>query len=442
MQREIDQILKRWKDSKIRKPLLVRGARQVGKSFSTEGFGKANFDNLVVVNFEESPEFIDCFMDYQPKAIIDRISILTNTTIKPQKSLLFLDEMQECPKAISALRYFYEKMPELHVIGAGSLIEFVLKSEGFRMPVGRIQSVFMYPMFFAEFLWALNEMRLLEYIETIGVETKIEPIFSQKLEHLFRLYLLIGGMPEAVSAYLNQVSMNEIQQLQSGLIRSYHDDFSKYASTAKHKYLKEVFRNAPRVSCQRYKYSNVNPAIESRFLKDALELLCDAKCLSKISHASGAGVPLASSENPRKFKISYLDIGLMQSSLDTRKATIQNRPILQINSGQIAEQFVAQELQSFADPYSGSSLHFWARDAKSSSAEVDFLIEIDGTPIPVEVKAGSTGSLKSMRLFLKEYPKTPLGIRYSMHELTYNDNILSIPLYMLGQTKRLLRSCV
>jgi len=442
MERQIDPILTKWKRSKIRKPLLVRGARQVGKTYSIEHFGKFNFDNTVIINFEEQPEFIDCFINNNPKEIVDRISILAKSSIRPQKTLLVLDEIQECPQAITALRYFYEKMPELHVIGAGSLIEFVLRSEKFRMPVGRVQSVFMYPMFFNEFLLALNENRLIEYIETIELMTGIEPVFSQKLEHLFRLYLLIGGMPEVIRAYKDQLLMDDIQTLQSGLIRSYSDDFAKYASTAKHKYLKEVFNNAPGMVCQRYKYSHVNPNIESKFLKDALELLCDAKCLSKISHASGAGIPLASTENQRKFKMSYLDVGLMQNALNTQSAIIQNSSIFQVNAGSVAEQFVAQELRAIIDPYSDKALHFWAREAKGSNAEVDFLIEIDGFPIPVEVKSGTTGSLKSMRLFLNQYPHTPLGVRYSMHDLSFTNDLLSIPLYMVDQTKRLIRSCI
>lgn len=242
-----------------------------------------------------------------------------------------------------------------------------------------------------------------------------------------------------MKAYKDQCVMNDIQVLQSGLIRSYSDDFSKYASTAKHKYLKEVFNNAPRMVCQRYKYSHVNPNIGSKFLKEALELLCDAKCLSKISHASDAGIPLASTANQHKFKMSYLDVGLMQNALNTQSAIIQNSSIIQINIGSVAEQFVVQELRAITDPYSDKALHFWAREAKGSNAEIDFLIKMDGFPIPVEVKSGTTGSLKSMRLFLGEYPHTPLGVRYSMHDLSFTNDLLSIPLYMVSQTKRLIR---
>ena len=333
-------------------------------------------------------------------------------------------------------------MPELHVIGAGSLIEFALHVEEFRMPVGRVQSVYMYPMSFAEFLTAVGEDRLLNHIHTVDLQTGMEQVFSIRLENLFRQYLLIGGMPRVVKAFEDKVLMEELQRLQSGLIRTYIDDFAKYASTAKHKYLKEVYSRAPQMAGQRYKYSHVNPGIEAKFLKEALGLLCDARCLSKICHASGAGVPLLATANERKFKIAFLDVGLMQNALGVQDSIILIDSVMQINAGSIAEQFVAQELLACADPYADKKLHFWAREARGSNAEVDFLIEIGGMPIPVEVKAGARGSLKSMRLFLNEYPNTLLGIRYSMHELSYFDQILSIPLYMVNQTQRLVRICI
>ena len=442
MKRTIDQILKQWKDSRVRQPLLIRGARQVGKTYSVTNFGKRSFGNTVSVNFEEQPEMNRCFSDFDPKGIIDRLSILTRMTISPGRTLLFLDEIQECPRAITSLRYFLEKLPALHVIGAGSLIEFALRAEDFRMPVGRVQSVYMYPMSFGEFLIAVGEERLLNHIHTVDLQNGLERVFATRLEQLLRQYLLVGGMPRVVNAFKNKVLMEELQRLQSGLIRTYTDDFAKYASTAKHKYLKEVYSNAPQMAGRRYKYSHVNPSIEAKFLKEALGLLYDARCLSKICHASGAGVPLLATANERKFKIVFLDVGLMQNALGVQKAIILEDSIMQINAGSVAEQHVAQELLAYADPYADQKLHFWAREARGSNAEVDFLIEIEGVPIPVEVKAGTRGSLKSMRLFFKEYPNTLLGVRYSMHELSYVDKILSIPLYMINQTQRLVRSCM
>jgi len=442
MKRTIDQILNQWKHSRVRQPLLIRGARQVGKTYSVTDFGKRAFENIVSVNFEEQPEMSRCFSDLNPKDIIDRLSILMRMTISPGRTLLFLDEIQECPQAITSLRYFFEKMPELHVIGAGSLIEFALHAEDFRMPVGRVQSVYMYPMSFAEFLIAVAEERLLNLIQTVDRQTGMEPVFADRLEKLFRQYLLVGGMPRVVKAFADKILMEELQRLQSSLIRTYIDDFAKYASTAKHKYLKEVYSSAPQMAGRRYKYSHVNPCIDAKFLKEALGLLCDARCLSKIFHASGAGVPIMATANERKFKIAFLDVGLMQNALGVQDSIVLEDSVMKINAGSIAEQFVAQELLACADPYADKKLHFWAREARGSNAEVDFLVEIEGMPIPIEVKAGARGSLKSMRLFLGQYPKTLLGIRYSMHELSYFDQILTIPLYMVSQAQRLIRSCI
>ena len=440
MKRTIDAVLKQWKNSRIQQPLLVRGARQVGKTFSVTAFGELEFDNVVSVNFEEHPELGNCFSDFDPRAIIDRLSILTQSAIEPERTLLFLDEIQECPRAIMALRYFHEKLPELHVIGAGSLIEFALRSKDFRMPVGRLQSVFMFPLSFEEFLLALGEERLRDYTRAVNLQTGMEPVFHDRLERLLRQYLLVGGMPRAVKAFAGNVPMAEIQRLQAGLIRTYTDDFAKYATTAKHKYLREVYAGAPRMAGQRYKYARVNPDIESKFLKEALELLCDARCLTRIWHVSGAGVPLSARINERKFKVAFLDVGMMQNALGIQASFILERSVMQINAGAVAEQYAGQELLTCSDPYAEPGLYFWARETRGSKAEVDYVIEVDGMPVPVEVKAGARGSLKSMRLFLEEYPKTPFGIRYSMHALSFCDKILSIPLPMISQTQRLVRS--
>jgi predicted AAA+ superfamily ATPase len=247
MERKINSVLNQWKNSSLRQPLLVRGARQVGKTYSVTAFGDAYFEDMVSVNFEEQPELADCFSEYDTKTIIDRLSIVTKSSIVPGQTLLFLDEIQECPRAITSLRYFYEKMPELHVIGAGSLIEFALRSKDFRMPVGRIQSVFMFPLSFEEFLKALGEEKLCEHLNTVNPEKKLEKIFKDRLENLIRTYLLIGGMPSSVNAYANKTPMEEIQHQQQGLIRTYGADFAKYASSSKHKYLRQVYDSAPRM---------------------------------------------------------------------------------------------------------------------------------------------------------------------------------------------------
>ncbi len=412
----------------------------MGKTHSIIEFGKKSFENHVAVNFEERPEFSMCFPSLDVKEIIEKISVLSGSEIKAGKTLLFLDEIQECPQAIVALRYFYEKVPELHVIAAGSLVEFAFKSSEFRMPVGRITFLFMGPLSFDEFLGALGFDKFRHYLEGVNIDSGIDPLYEKELEKLLRKYLIIGGMPGVVSEYLKDISPEEINMLQTSIIKTCQADFSKYSSTAKHKYLKDVFISAPRMVGERYKYSHVNPNVQSRALKDALLLLEEAQCLNRVIHSSGYGVPLGAQTNEKIFKILFLDVGLMQRSLRLGAELMFNDNLLTANLGCVIEQYVGQEILAAIGWYEERNIYFWARDAKSSNAEVDYLVTSESTVYPVEVKAGKTGTLKSMHLFLKEHPSCPLGIRFSMQKLSFYDRILSIPLYMVKHWERIVKS--
>ncbi len=437
MKRDIDKVFLQWKNSKVRQPLLVRGARQVGKSYSVSSLGKSHFDNCVLINFEESPEFIACFDSFDVKRMVDRISILSNSEITPGRTLLFLDEIQECPRAITALRYFYEKLPKLHVIAAGSLVEFTLKADGFRMPVGRIQSVYMRPISFGEFLDVSGHNKLRKYLGALSLSDRIEEVLHNKLTEILKTYLIVGGMPKIIDSYINNVGFDEIRNLQTGIAQTYQVDFGKYSATSKHRYLREVFTSAPRMVGSRYKYARVNPDIQSRDLKNALRLLADARCLSIACHSGGHGIPLEAEANEKKIKVVYLDVGLMQRAIGLDSRILLEKDIVTINAGSVAEQFVGQELISIGEPYEENKLFFWARDKKGSSAEVDYLVNIGPMVVPVEVKAGKTGTLKSMKSFLEEHPDSRFGIRFSMHEFSFHENVLSIPLYLIEQYERL-----
>ncbi|MCX6582096.1 MAG: ATP-binding protein [Candidatus Aminicenantes bacterium] len=293
MKRDIDNVLLTWKNDPQRRPLLVRGARQVGKSYSITQFGQKEFTNLTIINFEQRPEFKTCFDTLNPKEIIGTISLLSKNDITPGKTLLFLDEIQECPKAITALRYFYEQMPELHVIAAGSLLEFTLGQENFKMPVGRIQYLYMKPLSFCEFLDAAGEHKARELIENI------------------------------------------------------------------------TWENFP-------------------------------------------------------------------------NETIMTGDFIRVNSGAVAEQFTAQELLAYQDVYRDASLYYWAREERSSNAEVDYLAPYSGYAFPIEVKAGKTGTLRSMHLFLEKYP-APVGIRVSQQSFSKNPHVISVPFYGITVIPHLLR---
>jgi predicted AAA+ superfamily ATPase len=440
MYRVIEDNLIEWKKEASRKPLLVRGARQIGKTFTIRQFGEDHFKNMIEINFEQYPSFKQCFNTLNPKDIIETISLLTQKDITPGDTLLFFDEIQECPEAITSLRYFYEQMPGYHVIGAGSLLEFSLTSEQFRMPVGRIQNLFMQPMSFVEFLMATGYPKLVDVIEHLDPNQSVNPAIHDMLLKHFKTYSIVGGMPECVAEFSQSQSTIKCQRIQTSILQTYRDDFGKYASKVKHKYLEKIFYSVPKMVGKKFKYSNVDNTIKSRELKEALELLEKAGVVTRIKSTTGEGLPLNASARENYFKVAFLDVGLMQSMCGATVEDILEQDILQINNGDIAEQAVAQELLTLQDVFSQRSLFYWAREARSSNAEVDFVISTQGKAIPVEVKAGKTGTLKSMHLFLDTYP-AHIGIKISSQPLSFDNTVLSIPLYAVSQIHHLYR-CV
>lgn len=356
MKRDIEKILNQWKYEANRMPLMIRGARQVGKSYTITEFGEREFENLVTINFEQQPEYKNCFSTLVPKEIISTISVLNMSDIIPGKTLLFLDEIQECPRAITALRYFHEQMPELHVIGAGSLLDFVLSEENFRMPVGRVQYLFMKPLSFLEFLDAAGENRSRGIIENTGWDSPVNPVVHDHLLSLVKKYAIVGGMPKAVAEYVSSGDLNRCHRIQTSIIQTYRDDFGKYSSQVKQKYLQKIFSAVPKMVGKKFKYSQVDDSIHSRDLKEAVELL------------------------------------------------------------------------AYRDEFEEPSLYYWAREARSSSAELDYLVPCLSYALPVEVKAGKTGTLRSMHLFLDKYP-CPVGVR--VFSLPFSDNppIITVPFY-------------
>ena len=437
MRRDIESELIRWKDDHYRKPLLIRGARQVGKTFSVVSFAKDHFKQHVIVNLEEHPELIACFATYEVSDIVAKIEILCQCELIPGETLLFLDEIQECPRAIVALRYFYEKMPELHVIGAGSLLEFAFNSPDFRMPVGRISFLYLQPLSFAEFLDALGHTKLRAYLEKVEPGTGVDGSIHIRLLSILKRYLMIGGMPEVVMAHASGASTETVKVLQTSINTTYQADFAKYASTAQHKYLKDVFLSVPRLVGTRCKFAHINPHVQSRELKGALELLGEARCLTRVQHTAAQGLPLAAQSNPRKFKLIFLDVGLMQRQLGLDARLLLEENLMMVNNGSVAEQLIGQELLACQHFTEERQLFFWVRDATSSKAEIDYVASLGPDVFPIEVKAGKTGTLKSLHLFLQEHPQTPFGIRFSEHELSWHPPLLSIPLYLAGQWRRL-----
>lgn len=437
MERAIDQELKKWKKQANRKPLLIRGARQVGKTYTIRDFAKKNFSSFVEINLERETKFHKAFDDLNPQEILNKLIALGKFEITPGETLLFIDEIQEYPKAITALRYFYEEMPNLHVIAAGSLVEFSLFSEKISMPVGRIDYLFMGPLSFFEFLIAIGKKNLKNYLENISLKDKLDQDIALEAQKKLKKYFIVGGMPEVVKNFGSKESLDQVDRFQNSIVRTYRDDFSKYATRSKHRYLQEVFNAIPRLVSRPIKYSQINKTYQSRELKNALNLLNQVGCVHKIKYSAGHGMPLESQSKTKRIKAIFMDLGLMQKMLGLSTQIIETDDLLLNNIGPLTEQFVGQELLAKIDPWEVKKLYFWFRDKKGSQAEVDYLINSGSKIYPVEVKAGKTGTLKSLRMFLESHPQTPFGLRFSMHELSFFDNVLSIPLCLVSQWERL-----
>lgn len=432
MHRTIEKELLKWKSKKLRFPLILRGARQVGKTYLIETFGAAHFPSFVSINFEAQPEVIACFESLKPEEIITRIQKILKTQIIPGQTLLFLDEIQACPKALQALRYFKEKMPQLHLIAAGSLLEFALIEGKFSFPVGRVQFLYLHPLSFEEYLLARGHAML-----SYGITHPPSEEEHYTLTRLVKEYLLVGGMPAAVSQFRDTLSLDETSTIHEILLSTYQADFSKYATPTGQKYLKILFGGVFPNIAQHFKYSKIDPDIRSRDLKEALNHLEWAGLFKPILCTSASGIPLSAQVKNKRFKLLFLDIGLAQHALKIDPEDVYQNEIIQINRGAMAEQFVGQELIAYEKPEQLASLFYWEREKVESSAEVDYVITWKNKILPVEVKAGPTGKLKSLHQFIKE-KKSPLGIHISEAPLSYESGILSLPFYLISRLSNIL----
>ena len=430
MKRDLYEILCQWKGDSSRRPLLVRGARQVGKTYLVNELGLQEFDSLITLNFEKNPEYKEIFNSLEPPTILEKITLFTGKRIDPGKTLLFFDEIQECASAIMALRYFYEEMPSLHIIAAGSLLEFTLKSQNFRMPVGRIQYIYLFPISFGEFIEALGEKELRNYIRDLKKLPMLPKPLLVKLNEYVRKYFILGGMPAVVREYCKTGDIIACQRIQRGIIDTYQDDFGKYSRKLKHRYLNKIYNAVPNMVGQKFVYAHVDNTIKARELKEALELLEMAGVVKKVKRTSGAGLPLEAGVKDTYFKVLFLDVGLLHAVNGIYATTVQAKDLTVLFKGAVAEQFVGQELIAYQNPYSKPLLYYWAREAKNSNAELDYLIQKEGDVIPVEVKSGPTGRMKSMRMFMEKY-QVKQGIKISQAPYDSDNQIISIPLYAL-----------
>lgn len=453
MQRTAEQHLKKWFENEKRKPLVIRGARQVGKSTLVRQFAEKSKLILNEINLEQHFELNDIFKTLDTRLISKELEGLLGRKIISPGSILFLDEIQATPDALPALRYFYEELPELPVVAAGSLLEFVLSKHNFSMPVGRIEYVHLGPMTFEEYLGEIDEV-LLKYIIEFDFSDEIPNSVQKKLLDRQREYLMIGGMPEAILNYLRSGQFSDIIPVHRSIISTYLDDFSKYATGKVLLRLQKVFNFIPRSVGKKIKYSNISRDEAARELRFAIELLSKARIINPVFHSHCSGLPLQAEIDEFTYKALFLDIGLMNRICGLDWLAISNLDNRQlINEGALAEQFIGQHLLYYKGLSDPPELCYWLRQQKTANAEVDFVVSQGDLICPVEVKAGKSGTLKSLLQFVYSKnaglcvrfdlnPPSIQKVNHSLRQVNGTSNItfdlISLPLYMVGQLTRIL----
>ncbi|OGT32854.1 MAG: AAA family ATPase [Gammaproteobacteria bacterium RIFCSPHIGHO2_02_FULL_39_13] len=443
--------MQEWITDPQRKPLVLRGARQTGKTWLARQLAKTAGKTLIEINFEAHPEFRSLFDTNEPAKIVRNIEFKLDSKIELRNSLLLLDEVQMFPEVLAKLRWFYELLPELPVIAAGSLLDFALADHSFSMSVGRIDYLHLEPLSFEEFLLAKGLDQSVAFLQEYSLPEKIPDAIHQKLLSVFREYVVIGGMPAAVSSWIETQSLENVSRIHNNLLLTYRDDFAKYAKRISIEHLEEILMAIPKMLGQKFVYSHVNPHTKTETLKKALDLLCKARICYKIQVTHANGLPLLAEVNKKYYKVGLVDTGLASSLLGLRLGHLESVYDLNlVNEGAISEQVIAQLLRCIEPDYVEPHHFYWCRAEKNSNAEIDFVMQHHHDIIPIEVKSGKTGSLKSLQQFMylkkrkravrinADIPntmsvdlKTPAGA-----SVVYQ--LLSIPFYLTEELHRLL----
>lgn len=432
MFRFIDAYLEKWKIESHRKPLLLRGARQVGKTFAARNLGK-KFKSYLEINFEKSPHLKPVFDgNLDPKRITQILTAEFEKPIIPGETLLFFDEIQEAPRALTALRYFYEEMPELHILAAGSLLHLAIEQVG--VPVGRVSFCHVYPMTWLEFLYAIERIKLFEIIlNHDSVNTAVDNFLHNTLCELLGEYMAIGGMPAVIQSWREEKNILRCEEIQQSIIDTYRNDIPKYAKKLQVKYVELMFEQTGLQLGQKFMFTQIPGEYRKRELLPALELLNKADLLHIIYSSNGQGVPIGAQRNLDKFKVISLDVGITQALLGLKLADWFIKPKENfINCGGLTEAFIGQELLAYQNPFRSQSLHYWQRSAKNSQAEIDYIVQSNNNIIPIEVKSNKGSTLKSLNLFLQTHVNSPYGVRFSTHNFSSHEKIHSYPLYAVS----------
>jgi len=450
--------LKNWLISDNRKPLILRGARQVGKTWLVRELARVSNKNLCELNFEHQRDLAKHFESNDPNTILKNLEATLGKNIPPDQSILFLDEIQAAPELLAKLRWFYEILPSLPVITAGSLLEFELEEHSFSMPVGRVSYFFVEPLGFEEFLLAKGESLLLERIQKItlsNLDTQINANLHAKACKLFHEYILVGGMPEAVSTWVKAESLDQLSNSQHDLINTYQNDFAKYAGRLSINYLQDALNAVPRFLGQKLIYTRINPAVRQASMKKAVTLLTKSRLCHSVQNVHGNGIPLSAEIDPKTFKLILLDTGLVSALLNLPLYHIKDLSALMlVNQGGLTEQVTGQLLRLLFPHYLSPNLYYWARQNPGASAEVDYLIQLGQQLIPIEVKSGTEGKMRSLHQLMSE-KSWPLAVRIYAGPLTTHRvttrvqtgnavtyDLLSIPFYLIEQLGRLCLSII
>lgn len=429
MERKLMSELVKWKDKRGRKPLLLEGARQVGKTYLLKDFGKRYFKNIAYINFQNpSAELIDFFNgSIDPKRIITMLELFLNIKISPAETLIIFDEAQEVPRALTSLKYFCEDAPEYHIVTAGSLLGVFLH-KGTSFPVGKVNSLKLEPMDFEEFLWA-NEK---EDIVTFLKSNPTEIVFNEILSDLFKQYIYIGGMPEVVGDWIENHNVENINAIQEEILSNYRKDFSKYTDHTTAIRIRQVFDSLPAQFAKKndkFLYGTIKSGARAREYEMAIEWLCDAGIVRRVNQVNcGNKIPLKSYVNPSAFKLYFVDVGLFRHLAEIPFEVISSKTaIFDEFNGLIAEQFVLQQL-------SAHTLYYWSN---GETSEIDFIMQYGAEIIPIEVKSGTNVKAKSLKLFREMYsPK--ISIRFSLKNTRLDNGIQNISLFCIFLCEQLL----
>lgn len=430
IQRDIDQVLSQWKDSPRRKPILLRGVRQCGKTQSIRHLGE-QFQNYAEINLEKQPSLHAVFSgDINIKKIISILELETLQPIRPGETLLFIDEIQACPRAVTALRYFYEELPELHVIAAGSLLEIVLnnrKKSPIDFPVGRIRTIYMYPFSFREFLRGTGQTVLSDFLDAYDPAGG-ENIAHSRLLDAYKTFLIVGGMPEAAADYYEHGSFLSCQNIHRNILFNFRDDIGKYNTDIPADILRQVFDYSLHHVCTQVKASSAIQGVSAYYFEESVKLLRRAGLVYPVKASSCDVLPLGGSEKETNKKLLTFDTGIYLTACDLSAADILASDVFKrMNKGNVVEMQTGLEMVKNTDPFQEAAVYYWYRSG--ANAEVDYVLQIGNHIIPLEVKASGKGSMQSIHSFLAAHPEVPYGIRVSLENFSAYEKIRVFPVY-------------